>query len=170
MFDDPFEIAGQHLSDLVDLVALTLVERSECRRGRRLQFVKQPDRKARKIVDEIERVLDLVRDAGSQLAERRHLFSLNQIGLGRLQVVQRRLGGIARDADLRLGSLSFAFETVALDQAVAQHAERSRHRPDLIDARGRHRDVEFAAGDRSHAPFQLLQGDGNRAHGQRSEA
>ena len=141
VFDDPFEIAGQHPSDLVDLVALTLVERREGRRGRPLQFVKQPDRKARKIVDEIERVLDLVGDAGSQLAERRHLFSLNQIGLGRLQVVQRRLGGIARGADLRLGSLSFAFEPVPLDQAVAQHAERSRHRPDLIDARGRHRDV-----------------------------
>ena len=84
VFGDPFEIAGQQFRDLIDLAALTLVERREGGRGRRLQFVKQPDRKARKIVDEIERVLDLVRDPGSQLAERRHFFSLNQIGLGRL--------------------------------------------------------------------------------------
>ena len=42
VFDDPFEIAGQQLGDLVNLAAITLVERSEGGRGRRLQFVKQP--------------------------------------------------------------------------------------------------------------------------------
>ena len=84
--------------------------------------------------------------------------------------MQRRLGGIARDADLGFCALSFAFETVPLDKAVAQHAQRSRHCADLVDACRRHRDVEFAARDRSHASLQLLQGDGDRAHGQGSEA
>ena len=139
VFADPLEIAGQQLDDLVDLAALTLVERREGGRGRRLQFIEQPDRKAGEIIDEIERVLDLVGDPGGQLAERRHLLGLNQIGLGRLQVVQRRLGGVARGADLRLGSLAFALESLTLDQAVAQHAERRDHRPDLMDARARHR-------------------------------
>ena len=117
------------LDRLVDLGALVLVERGERGRGRLLQFVEQLDRKAGEIVDEVERVLDLVRDPGGQLAERRHLLGLDQIGLRRLQVAQRRLGGVARGADLRFGALSFAFETVPLDQAVAQHAERSRSSP-----------------------------------------
>ena len=34
----------------------------------------------------------------------------------------------------------------------------------------RHRGVEIALGDRRHAPLELFQGDGNRAHGECSEA
>ena len=41
------------------------------------QFVDQFDRDSREIVDEIERILDLVSDAGGQLTERGKLLGLN---------------------------------------------------------------------------------------------
>ena len=58
--------------------------------GQRLaQFVDEFDRDRREIVDEIERVLDLVRDAGGQLAERGELLGLHQAVLRGAQVFQR---------------------------------------------------------------------------------
>ena len=56
------EIALQHVGDLFDLRAQLGVER---RSGKRLpQFVDQLNRDRREIIDEIERVLDLVGDTG----------------------------------------------------------------------------------------------------------
>ena len=83
--NDPLEIVGQRFDDLIDFAALAFVERRDRRRDRLLQFVQQPDRKPGEIVDEIERVLDLVGDAGGELTKRGHLFGLDQIGLRRLQ-------------------------------------------------------------------------------------
>ena len=54
-----------------------------------LQLVQQLDREAGEVVDEVQRVLDLVGDAGGELAERGHLLGLDQVGLGRLQPLQR---------------------------------------------------------------------------------
>ena len=42
-----------------------------------LQFIDQFDRDTGEIIDEIERVLDLVRDTRGELAERGKLFRLN---------------------------------------------------------------------------------------------
>ena len=53
------------------------------------QFVNELDRDGREIVDEIERVLDLVRDTGGQLAERGELLRLDEAVLGSAQVLQR---------------------------------------------------------------------------------
>jgi hypothetical protein len=53
------------------------------------QFVNEFDRDGREIVDEIERILDLVRDAGSQLTKRCQLLGLNQTVLCGPQVLQR---------------------------------------------------------------------------------
>ena len=56
---------------------------------RLLQFVDQLDRDRREIVDEVERVLDLVRDAGGQLAKRGELLGLDQAILRGPQLLQR---------------------------------------------------------------------------------
>ena len=82
---DLFEITGQHSDDLVGLGALVVVERRHGRRDRILQFVEQVDREAGEVVDEVERVLDLVGDASGQLAKRRHLLGVHQASLRRLQ-------------------------------------------------------------------------------------
>jgi hypothetical protein len=66
---DLFEIAGQHVDRLVDFGASVFVECGDAGIGGFLQLVQQFDREAGKVVDEVERVLDLVRDAGCQLAE-----------------------------------------------------------------------------------------------------
>jgi hypothetical protein len=58
-----------------------------------LQLVEQFDREAGKVVDEVERVLDLVGDAGGQLAERGHLLRLDQPVLGAAQIGKCGLGG-----------------------------------------------------------------------------
>jgi hypothetical protein len=47
-----------------------------------------PWRGVRAVIDEVERVLDLVRDAGGQLPERGHFLGLDQARLRSLQVQQ----------------------------------------------------------------------------------
>ena len=88
--------------DVVDLGALFVGQRGEARRGGLLQFAQQIDRQSGEVVDEVQRVLDLVRDAGGELAERGHLLRLDQVGLRGLQVAQGGFGGVACGADLRL--------------------------------------------------------------------
>jgi hypothetical protein len=59
------------------------------------QFIQQFYTHFREIIDEVERVLYLVRYAGGKLAQRRHFFGLDQLVLGLLQVGKRlvQLGG-----------------------------------------------------------------------------
>ena len=54
-----------------------------------VQFVGQFRRERREIIDEIQRVLDLVRDAGGELAERGELLGLHQPVLRGAQFVER---------------------------------------------------------------------------------
>ena len=84
---DLFEIALQHLRQLVDLFARLVVERGRLEHV--VQFVDQFGRQRREIVDEIERVLDLVRDAGGELAERGELLGLDQAILRGAQILER---------------------------------------------------------------------------------
>ena len=84
---DLVEIALQHIRNLVDLRPQLGVEVGS---GKRLpQFVNKLDRDGREVVDEIERVLDLVRDAGGQLPERGELLRLHQAVLRGAQLLQR---------------------------------------------------------------------------------
>ena len=70
----------------------------QVRASKRLpQLVNELDRDGRKIVDEIEWILDLVRNTGSQLPERGKLLRLNKAILRGPQVLQR-LGQFARAA------------------------------------------------------------------------
>ena len=87
-----------------------------------LQLVQQFDREAGEVVDEIERVFDLVRDAGGHLAERRHLLRMDQARLRDLQLAQCRLGGVSRRADGFLGALALG------DVGIDQHKAAARHR------------------------------------------
>ena len=85
---DLFEVALQRIRNLVDLGAQLCCRR--CAPAERLpQFIDELDRDGREIVDEIERVLDLVRDAGGQLAQRGKLLSLDQTVLRSPQILQR---------------------------------------------------------------------------------
>ena len=84
--------------------------------------------------------------------------------------MQRGLGGIARSSCLELRALPLAFKPIPLDQAVAQHAERFCHGCDLGDAGRRHGEFQFALGDRGNPAIELLQGNGDGAHGQGGEA
>ena len=72
---------------LADLGARLVVELHSVKRLP--QFVDQFGRDSREIVDEIERVLDLVRDAGGELTERGKLLRLHQAILRGAQVLQR---------------------------------------------------------------------------------
>jgi len=129
VFGDLLQIAGQHFRNVVDLRALVVVQRGEARCGCFVQFRQQIDRETRKIVNEVQRVLDLVRNAGGQLAQRRHLLRLNQIGLGDLELMERGLDrargflrGITRGGDLSFVALAFG------DVGEHQHEAASRDR------------------------------------------
>ena len=54
-----------------------------------MQFVHQFHRQRREIIDEIERIFDLVRNAGGELTERSKLFCLNQAILRGAQIIER---------------------------------------------------------------------------------
>ena len=87
MLHDLLEIAAQHVRQLVDLLARLVVDRQVLHGV--LQLVDQLAGDGREIVDEIERVLDLVRDAGGELAERGELLRLHQAVLRGAEVLQR---------------------------------------------------------------------------------
>ena len=86
---DLVEIALQRIGDLADLCAQLAVEVDAAKRLP--QFVDEFDRDGREIIDEIERVLDLVRDASGQLAERGKLLRLDKAVLRGSQVLSTRL-------------------------------------------------------------------------------
>ena len=108
MLGDFFEVAGQHVDRLVDVGARVVVEGLQGRGRHLLQFHQQLVRQCGKIVDEVERVLDFVRDAGGQLAERRHFLGVQQAGLRCFEVGERLFGRVAGGADFRLGVLAFS--------------------------------------------------------------
>ena len=106
VLDHLVEIAAQHSGELVDLLPPLVVDRQAFQRV--LQLVDQLARDGREVVDEIERVLDLVRDAGGELAERGELLRLHQAVLRSAQVFQRS-GQLAR-ARLHLVEQSHVFD------------------------------------------------------------
>jgi hypothetical protein len=114
MFGDLLQVGGERSDRVVDLVAPALVHQRHRHADRLLHLAKQFDGQGGEIVDEVERVLDLVRDARGELAERGHILRLDQIGLRRLQLAIRSLGRIARGADLLFAVL--AFGDVGVDQ------------------------------------------------------
>ena len=122
MLGDLFQIAGQHPDRLIDFGALVLAECGNSRGGDLLQFVEQFDREVGEIVDEVERVLDLVSNPRSQLAYRGHLLSLDQTGLGGFKIAMGGFGRIASRSDLGLRSLALG------DVAVNHHNAAIRHR------------------------------------------
>ncbi len=72
------------------------------------QLLGQLDRQVGEVVDEVERVLDLVGDAGRELAQRRQLLGLDELGLGRLQVAERRFEARVGGFELGVGRLHLA--------------------------------------------------------------
>ncbi len=122
VLDDLFQVAGQQLHRIVGLGALLLIEGGDSRSGRLLQFVEQLDRETGEVVDEVQRVLDLVRNPGGELAEGGHLLGLDQIDLRRLEVAVGRLRRIARRTDFLFAALAFG------DVAVDQHKPAAKPR------------------------------------------
>ena len=106
-------------------------------------FADQLARQRREIVDEIERVLDLVGDAGGELAEGSELFRLDQPILRFAQVVER--GGELLGARLHLveqarvldgddglvgeGLDDFDFPVGESDRLISRHAENADRLP-----------------------------------------
>ena len=105
VLDDLGEIAVQHPGQIFDLGARRVGERRVLGCQHATQLVDQLARQLGKIVDEIERVLDLVGDAGGQLAERGELLGLDQPILRRAQIGERLFGGEPGLARLLLARL-----------------------------------------------------------------
>ena len=88
VLNDLFEVAFQEFADFIQFLSPAgLVERRIFKYVGHL--VDEFDRQRREVIDEIERVLDLVRDAGGELAERGQLLGLHQAVLRGAQVVER---------------------------------------------------------------------------------
>src|SRR5512143_3846398 len=86
VLDDLVEIALQHIGDLANLGAQLAIEVGSCQRLP--QFVNKFDRHGGEIIDEVEWVLDLVRNTSGQLTERSKLLRLHQTILRGAQILQ----------------------------------------------------------------------------------
>src|SRR6185295_15707723 len=107
------------------------------------------DGDGREIIDEIEGILDLVRDARGQLAERSKLLGLYQAVLGRLQLLKRsrELPGASLDA----------FEQADVLDGDRSLVGKSRHEIDLPVGEWLH----LRAGERQDAERLALAQHGN---------
>src|SRR5204863_4008972 len=63
-----------------------------------------------------------MRDPGGQLAERGHLLSLDQTGLGFLQIVVGGLSGVSCRSDLGLASLALSDVAVDENEPAIRHS------------------------------------------------
>src|SRR3954469_10399071 len=88
-----FQVALQHLGQLLDLFPDAVAESG--RLEGLAQLVDELGRERGEVVDEVQRVLDLVRDAGGELAERGELLRLDEAVLRSLQLGER-LGQLLR--------------------------------------------------------------------------
>src|SRR5215831_18840860 len=86
-------------NDFVDIGTLVIGQPGDRRARGLLELVQQFDREAGEIVDKVERVFDLVGDAGGQLAKRGHLLGLDQPVLGAAQISECAFSRIARRTD-----------------------------------------------------------------------
>src|SRR6516164_4747034 len=89
VLNDLAEIVPQGV-DKFGYFSACLVVRLELTHGL-LQLIDQLDRHPREVVDEIERIFDLVSDAGSQLTKRSQLLRLDETILRGPQILQRGL-------------------------------------------------------------------------------
>ena len=133
---DLCEVAGQHSDDLVDLRARIVAQRSNGGRRRLLQLIEQFDREASEVVDEVERVLDLVGDAGGELPECGHLLRVHQAGLRALQFTRAYLDKALQP--LRCSS-ALGKQCIALGGVIAENFEGASHCGDFIAAFGANR-------------------------------
>ena len=110
-----------------------------------------------------DRIVDLVRDAGDQAAERGELLGRDQVLLRLAQVVERDLGALLRGAQFVLG--------LALgDGVLAEHFERARHFADLVARLGAADQViVFLRDHRLHRVDDLLQRQADAARHQHAE-
>ena len=74
------------------------------------EFVGEFDRELGEVVDEVERVLDLVGDARRQLPQRGHLFGMDEQGLGVMQLGQGSLQLIGFVLRVGVGLLELVHE------------------------------------------------------------
>src|SRR3954452_24277826 len=86
MLSDLVEIAFEHCSKLADLGEPAFVDVAMVHELAKL--IHDLDRKSGKVVDEIERVFDLMRDSGGELPKRGELLGLNQSVLSGAQLLQ----------------------------------------------------------------------------------
>ena len=88
VLDDLLEIAAQHIR-VSSLISLRRFSSSVHVFQGVLQLINQFARNPGEIVDEIERVLDLMRDAGGQLTKRGEFLRLDEAILRGSQILQR---------------------------------------------------------------------------------
>jgi hypothetical protein len=122
VLDDLPQISCQHGDYLGNLGAFAGIGRAGRACRGILQLIQQLDRKTRKVVDEVEWIFDLVRDASRHLPKRRHFLCVDEARLRRLQLAQCCLCGVARGANGLFGVLSLR------DVCVDQHEATVRHR------------------------------------------
>jgi len=141
------EVAG----DLGDVVGLIVGRRRIC--DGLEQFFEQFIGRLGEVLDEVQRVADLVGDAGSHLAEGGQLLVGHDLVLRAVQVGQRL--GELRVALAQLARQLFdQVQSLHLQRGLAELLERVRHLGHLVAATGLDRRLEVAAGQGPHAVRQ----------------
>ena len=114
--DDGRGPLGAALHDVDDLLGFG-EQAQQLRRGRRRRSLEAAPQRRHAGGDEADGVVDLVRDAGHEAAERRHLLRLDQLDLCLAQIAQRRAESSLFDALELRGALRHAL----LEPRVERH-------------------------------------------------
>ena len=120
------------------------------------QFLQQLRGRLGVIEHEIQRVADLVRDAGGQLSEPRELFARDDLILRPAQFLERVLELAVLGAQF-LRQLLHQVEALDLQRVAAEDLQRRRHVRHFVAAVDPHRALEVAGRHGQHAVGQPLQ-------------
>ena len=128
---DAAEILRQVLIEFVEQLALLVVQRLARLLQRLVEFFEKLLRGFGEVLHEIERVLDLVGDAGRELAKRRELLLRHHLILGALQIGQRPLQLLVLAAQL-LGEFLHQIEALHFERVAPEHFQRPGHVRHLV--------------------------------------
>ena len=126
-----------------------------------LQLVDQLPRERGEVVHEVERIADLVRDAGGKRAERGELLLHHDLFLRAAETLERILQGLVLGLDLA-GELLHQIQPLHLDGVLAEHFQGARHVGHLVVALDAHLRIEVALGHAPRGVEQVAQAEDQR--------
>ena len=126
MFPDPAQVVGQIAPDLAYEIVLPFVDRSPALGQFFLQFLQQFFRRLRKVLYEVQRILDFVGNARREFAQGRQFFPHDDLVLRLLKFAQRFFQRLVLATQF-LCEFLHEVQPLRLDRMQSEHLKGGRH-------------------------------------------